>query len=389
MANNTICELWSALAADPTKAEVIAEGRERLVELMQHLEYCQGCQKIDDELLDPHAVFDALSGGGVQLSEEERRTIAWLNEAATNDRESIVTAVRDILLPSLPANLGELDRAPGKVSELAVFRAIDAVNLLVTSYATAQRKKRIVLGEDGLLLGKTRAATRETILVTIQRRAKVDEALSGFLFNWQLEAAQTCRQLYSTLLVTAVENSSLVLKIDLDGANANWSDRWQPVEDELTPAELFMHLKQMYSINAGQMVVLEAVAKSAKRQPASKEVMHEIRVELRNARQESVVLKKMLSQCMVEVKRLHPFEALDALSEAVSRKEQLGKRIVRVQGGYRAKPRAAGGVMKRYFMKDYVLKQELTVKPDKPLWGSAHRGQTSTGVVKGRELLIK
>ncbi|OFW46129.1 MAG: hypothetical protein A3J29_23820 [Acidobacteria bacterium RIFCSPLOWO2_12_FULL_67_14b] len=367
--STNLCEIWAALAADPANPSAIEKARAELVAIMQHLEDCEACQQIDDGMANPQQVYDALSGGGVTLSKDERETIARMDQVVADDRKSIARAVEEVLLPSLPMDLAELRTVEERIDRVQLFRAIDAVNLLVFNYASREPRKRIVLSPEGLRLGKTVAAERKTMLAEIVRRARVGQDSAGPLFDWTIDVAKICRQLFSDLRVSKVEGDSLVLLLDPQGPGADLLERWRPdvIEPQRapieTPVEIYMQLNEIYFVNEQQVAMLVAAKKGAI-QLGRSGLGRKIEAQLKKSRYEAITVKKLLGQIRAGIGKIDPEQVIMGAFDAAAMKKQLYGRILKVG---RAHAKSFKPVMT--FAKDR-LKQD-------------YLGQTTTGSHKG------
>src|SRR5262245_21712749 len=127
-----LCALWAELAENPQDEAVRERMRRRLADLVDHVDACERCRAVSQNLVAPLEVFEALSDGGVELPAEERETALAMDQALSDDEAAIDQAVEDVLLPHLPAHLESIKTAHKGLTNLQIFLATNAVNLLVT-----------------------------------------------------------------------------------------------------------------------------------------------------------------------------------------------------------------------------------------------------------------
>jgi hypothetical protein len=233
---DTLCEIWTALAAHPDDPVAVANARAELVALLEHVDDCDACRAISEQITDPERVFAALSEGGVSLSDDELSLVQQMDQAAADDENDIVTAVQEVLLPGNGLD-SPGDIAPG-ISHVQLFLALDAVNLLVRSYASRAGGKPVELSNAGLRIGDDLVARRSAMLGEIQLHAEIDDDAAERLWSWQLDVAEQCPRLYRGLRVTRAFLGLLEVELEKSGSTRDLVARWAVRLEEPVAAEL-------------------------------------------------------------------------------------------------------------------------------------------------------
>ena len=172
-----LCRVWADLAADPESAAAVAAAHTRFVDLVEHMNTCDACGLISESMPFPERVFAVLGDENLDLSREELKAIREMDTVLADDPSAIASGV-EFLLAGLPRAL-DIDLDP-----LRIFRAIDAVSVLLRSAAASDPQATID------------AVPRAAAVSAIARHADVPEAVAESLWNWQLEVVERCPTLY-------------------------------------------------------------------------------------------------------------------------------------------------------------------------------------------------
>jgi hypothetical protein len=273
--SRALCELWAELASNPSDDSVRARVRERLTELIEHVDDCEDCRAVSQSLTSPLDVFDALSDERGALSPQERRVAKAMDQALSDDEDAIDQAIEDVLLPNLPEHLATV-KADYGLTNLQIFLATNAVNLLMASYASRKKGLPIRLSKSGFTLGTKLTSKREALVGEIESHTRATAKIAESLFDWQLEAAEHCSGLYLDLTVADFAKGVLTLELDAPTLAHDLVERWrrtvaQPVTEDavlepvLTGESVYDYLKSAYAMTTAQLkaaALLEARAKT-------------------------------------------------------------------------------------------------------------------------------
>jgi hypothetical protein len=221
---NTLCETWAMLAAHPDDAAAVAGARAELVALLEHVDDCDSCRAVSEQIADPERVFAALSEGGVSLSDDEMSIVRQMDEAASDDHRDIETAVQEVLLPG--SGIDSIDQIAPGISPVQVYLALEAVNLLVRSHASRAGGKAVELSNAGLRIGDELVARRSALLGEIRLHAEIGDDAAERLWSWQLDVAEHCPRLYRGLRVTRAFNGLLDVELQKSGSTKDLLTRW-------------------------------------------------------------------------------------------------------------------------------------------------------------------
>jgi hypothetical protein len=126
------CSLWRTFVATPDDAAVAARLRSEHTAVLEHVDGCSACLELAAEA-DPARLFDALGALEGPLSAQDQDILSAMLTAVSTDRDAIVSAVNDALLPALPPHLADLSRVGSDVQPHTLFLSLDAVRLLLKS----------------------------------------------------------------------------------------------------------------------------------------------------------------------------------------------------------------------------------------------------------------
>ncbi len=158
-------------------------------------------------------VFDALSDERGALSPQDAASAKAMDQTLSDDEDAIDQAIEDVLLPNLPEHLAAVKTDNG-LTNLQVFLATNAVNLLMASYASRKKGLPIRLSKSGFTLGTQLTSKREALVGEIESHTRATARIAESLFDWQLEAAEHCSGLYLDLTVADFAKGVLTLELD-------------------------------------------------------------------------------------------------------------------------------------------------------------------------------
>lgn len=265
----TLCETWAALAERPADKTAAADARARVLELLEHVDDCPACRAVSEQVTSPELVFGALSGDDAPLTAEEQELRGRLAQVLADEASDIDSAV-DALLADMPEGQNTLEQIAPSLTSAQLVSAVNAVNMLVRSFAARDRGQTIELTDVGLRLGDTIVADRAAIVREIAKLAGVSVDAGKGILDWQLVAGESVERLYRGLLVESSAPGALRLAIDHDHAEEPLAARWRQSEPEfefdtdldldVLPAQIRECVEEIVVLDQGMAPALERAA---------------------------------------------------------------------------------------------------------------------------------
>ena len=187
MASVDLCELWARLAEKPGDPVVAEEARKHLVQFLSHVDDCDKCRAVSEQMADPGLVYAA-------LAETEREPLPAAERAQLEAGHKAfaegTTAIEDAVVNSLKPWLSESLQPPPAVAPLPLFLATDAVNLLARSMSAEYPGALLELTPAGLFAGDNLVATRSEVASDIAEHASLNPDIADDLLTWQLNVVK-------------------------------------------------------------------------------------------------------------------------------------------------------------------------------------------------------
>lgn len=243
----TDCDLWSDVLASPRSfADLEAE---KLDALASHVDVCPRCREraaATPPQADMFALLARDSTGHTYDAEFAQDVDALLAE----QQGDTAAAVTDVLYPAFRGTSGaaQMEQVRAALTshpqpELALWRSIDAVALLVRRYAHQERPPRQWLREDGAIdLGDGNEIPATTLAAEMARSAGVSLATAHLIVGWLPDAVRRVPTLFRGLEAAPIPSDApqppLALRFMHRDNLEPLSVRWQPaptdteIEDE-------------------------------------------------------------------------------------------------------------------------------------------------------------
>ena len=227
--SNPLCVAWKRVMDNPSDAEALTGVRDRLDELLDHVDECPDCLDASQSSEHQEAALIALGAFADEPSAEELAEYEALEQAWSDDEEQIREAVTSVLLPSLPWDIRNEVAALGPdVEPLRLFLATNAVSLLVFSRASDSSLQRLSLSRDGFDRNGDLEVAAETIVSEIARHAGLQQDSARAVFDWMLRAADYAPKLFLHFVATR-SDGQVALRLDEPSLKHDLFERWVPV----------------------------------------------------------------------------------------------------------------------------------------------------------------
>ncbi|MGE3274961.1 MAG: sigma-70 family RNA polymerase sigma factor [Vicinamibacterales bacterium] len=228
----TLCETWQRVMARPDDVAALDAVKDRLVELIDHVDDCDACRttagKVDEETAT--RVYERIADLSSTMAPDDLQDLEAWDRARADEDAQIVEAMESAVLPALPKHLLRPASVPADVTPLELFRASNAVNLMTHGHAVRAQGQPVRLSKEGVTIGDRVAIRPENLVKEIARHAEVTPDVAAALFDWVLDAAATFPQLF--IHFDAQAEGSGVLRMELlpPADDVNLLERWAPVE---------------------------------------------------------------------------------------------------------------------------------------------------------------
>ncbi|MCC6540539.1 MAG: hypothetical protein IT162_23525 [Bryobacterales bacterium] len=230
--------MWNSFLGQPQKESIIAQVKDRLVDLLEHIHHCEPCGIVSQRTSDIPGVYRALTVATGGIQEEEKKFLEAELQAQAADIDRTARAVTEALLPTLPRHLSDL-RELG-VSPTDLFMAMDGVSMLLHRFERRNPSKGddvSYLTSDGFFVRDVLQIPSETIVHQIMRVAEVDGSVAENLFRWVIEAGRSFPRLFLGALTKARPTGGVMIKLTERDPNLDLFAYWAPRQDETSSIE--------------------------------------------------------------------------------------------------------------------------------------------------------
>lgn len=227
-----LCDLWRSFLLRPGSTEAVRAVRAQRTELLEHLDACDVCDEQAGDLEHAEAVYAALALDEEELPAEERASLDALVRARAEDERTVVAAVQEGLLPSLPPPLRRVEfleaAAGGRPVELLLFRLLEGVSLMLHRLGRARGAKTVALGEDGVLRVADEVMPADALRLQIVASTGITPELAPLAISWLVAAIGSVPGLIPGTSGTPSGPRSVSVVLEPRDPSANLFVVWRP-----------------------------------------------------------------------------------------------------------------------------------------------------------------
>lgn len=248
------CDLWNDVLASPRSFGELDVAQ--LDALASHVDACPHC-RARAAATPPQADMFALLARDVTGHTYDAEFAQDVDDLIAEQQLDTATAVTDVLYPAFRGTSGaaQMEQVRAALAshpqpELALWRSIDAVALLVRRHAHQERPPRQWLREDGAIdLGDGDEIPVTTLAAEMARSAGVSLATAHLIVGWLPDAVRRVPTLFRGLEATPIAaddvQSPMALRLMPRDNLESLSVRWQPAPSELQVEEHARELKTL------------------------------------------------------------------------------------------------------------------------------------------------
>lgn len=226
------CDYWQRFlsSGDSTADDYISQNRDKMV---RHLATCPACA---GEALKSRDAADRVSKY-INLrpvyTDEEKRLLKALREAAQKESASIANAVQTYLMPVVQSEFESKDLMP-----LQRFEGIQAVELLVKRNMRRRQTEDVAARSDGSVRFGRDVVNRQILVNEIASYASIrNKDSASQLLDWIWTTSRTVHLIFPEF-VCHPQGGEVILKREVNILSVSradlgeyLADRWQPPKD--------------------------------------------------------------------------------------------------------------------------------------------------------------
>lgn len=263
----TDCDLWNDLLSSPLSFG--ERDAAQLDALASHVDACPHCRARAATMppqADLFAILARDSTGHTYDAEFEHDLEALITE----QQQDTATAVTDVLYPAFrgTSSAAQTEQVRAALAshpqpELALWRSIDAVALLVRRYAHQERPPRQWLRSDGAIdLGDGNEIPVTTLAAEMARSAGIDRATAHLIAGWLPDAVRRVPTLFRGLEATPIAGHDaqppMALQLMPRDNLEPLTVRWQPAPSAIEVEERARELQALVATLLRRRTTVEA-----------------------------------------------------------------------------------------------------------------------------------